>query len=935
MGSHLQIILLLTVLLAREALSCFCDHYPWTSWSSCSQTCAHGIQSRSRTMSYDDYYSKNNCGESCTTHETRSCNEQACPINCKLGDYGPWSVCDPCLKKQFRIRALERPSQFGGESCTESLVESRTCVPSKRCKIEQLDCKKKFKCATNRCIPLNLRCNGDNDCGDNSDERGCRKKVQRIYENIPGVQLMGNGFNILSGESRGEVLDNTFFGGKMDIISGNGTAQNRKLYRLPANIDTFRFNLAYERNDTVSATLHKSLIPFSRENQRHGASSGRGYSSSGIFLLWHTGTSSRSWSSSSFREAVSATKQKNSNFIRINKVISVSDFTMKKNNLWLSDVFLKALNNLPLEYNYPLYSRIFDDFGTHYITEGSMGGSYDLLFQYSAEDLQSSGLTDEQAVYCIVTEIRRQKFFFFFETEVKHSCTTNRMTERYSGSFLQSSEKSISFVKGGRAEFAAKLAWQKQGASPDEKVFTEWVASTVDNPDVVEYKLAPILDIITGIPCAVTKRRNLLRAFATYMEKFDPCICAVCPNNGRAFLSGTECLCICQPGTYGDNCEKRAPDYTSVVVDGAWGCWKAWSSCDGAFTRRRTRECNNPYPRNGGKPCEGEATQEEDCNISLFEDTGALCINEGDKKETDRVQPEHDTGCPKPDLLGIAFLTNEKNWYDVAEQIEIACVSGYELSGYPFLRCLPDGTWKQEDVECVKTTCPRPKASEDITIYHYKTDYKVGESIHVSCPRDFVVVGSARYTCGRDLEWNPPILRQLTCGKETQKVIQGNCKPGQKQMGSDCICMSPETDCGHFTEDLCILDAVTQNPVTISRCKFLAENCLGHKKLQFLDNGPCKRDQLDWYRTRVSLAVSSTKKEPCGYDFCYDWEQCSGSECFCLLPPQCPPNSEVQYCAKVGSAGKQRTISLCSLGAIKCASIKVEVLYDGACSTTN
>ncbi|XP_002940164.2 complement component C6 isoform X1 [Xenopus tropicalis] len=934
MGSHLQIILLLTVLLAREALSCFCDHYPWTSWSSCSQTCAHGIQSRSRTMSYDDYYSKNNCGESCTTHETRSCNEQACPINCKLGDYGPWSVCDPCLKKQFRIRALERPSQFGGESCTESLVESRTCVPSKRCKIEQLDCKKKFKCATNRCIPLNLRCNGDNDCGDNSDERGCRKKVQRIYENIPGVQLMGNGFNILSGESRGEVLDNTFFGGKMDIISGNGTAQNRKLYRLPANIDTFRFNLAYERNDTVSATLHKSLIPFSRENQRHGASSGRGYSSSGIFLLWHTGTSSRSWSSSSFREAVSATKQKNSNFIRINKVISVSDFTMKKNNLWLSDVFLKALNNLPLEYNYPLYSRIFDDFGTHYITEGSMGGSYDLLFQYSAEDLQSSGLTDEQAVYCIVTEIRRQKFFFFFETEVKHSCTTNRMTERYSGSFLQSSEKSISFVKGGRAEFAAKLAWQKQGASPDEKVFTEWVASTVDNPDVVEYKLAPILDIITGIPCAVTKRRNLLRAFATYMEKFDPCICAVCPNNGRAFLSGTECLCICQPGTYGDNCEKRAPDYTSVVVDGAWGCWKAWSSCDGALTRRRTRECNNPYPRNGGKPCEGEATQEEDCNISLFEDTGALCINDGeDKKEVDLEQPEHDSGCSSPELPENTYIINEKKWYSVAEEVELQCVSGYELSGYQFLRCLPDGTWRQEDVECVRITCSRPETSENVNIIYYKKEYKVGESIEIICPSGFISSGQRKYTCESSLEWNPPVVGQLSCIEDPHKAIQGNCNQGQKKTGSECECMSPGTDCGHSPEDHCIFDTVAKEAVSMSRCKFLAENCLSTGRMHFLEKGPCHNNKLDWYRTRVSLALNSTKKEPCGDDICYDWEECSGFECLCILPRQCPADSPQMFCAKFGRSKSQRSISLCALAAIKCTDIKVEVLHSGECDS--
>ncbi|MEE6519207.1 hypothetical protein FKM82_030805, partial [Ascaphus truei] len=134
------------------------------------------------------------------------------------------------------------------------------------------------------------------------------------------------------------------------------------------------------------------------------------------------------------------------------------------------------------------------------------------------------------------------------------------------------------------------------------------------------FKVSPILEIVTGFPCALTKRRNLQKAFMTYMEKFDPCICSPCPNNARPVLSGTECLCVCQPGTYGENCELRAPDYNSVAVDGYWGCWSSWSPCDAASKRRRARECNNPPPLNGGKPCVGQQREEEDCYFSLFMD---------------------------------------------------------------------------------------------------------------------------------------------------------------------------------------------------------------------------------------------------------------------------------------------------------------------------
>lgn len=81
-----------------------------------------------------------------------------------------------------------------------------------------------------------------------------------------------------------------------------------------------------------------------------------------------------------------------SKFLRVHHVLPVSTFRMMDSeNLVLSQPFLQFLHALPLDYNYALYREIFQRFGTHYYHSGILGGRYDLLYQYSREELKSSG----------------------------------------------------------------------------------------------------------------------------------------------------------------------------------------------------------------------------------------------------------------------------------------------------------------------------------------------------------------------------------------------------------------------------------------------------------------------------------------------------------------------------------------------------------------
>ncbi|XP_066474360.1 complement component C6-like [Tiliqua scincoides] len=926
------VFLILVSIVVNKSFGCFCDHFPWSAWSSCSSTCNHGTQSRSRARDYTEYYFKHACDRLCTWSESQPCNQQACPINCQLSDWGSWSECDPCVKKQFRVKSLLRPSQFAGQVCTEQMVDFRRCFPTKLCNIEEVNCENKFLCENGRCIARKLTCNGENDCGDNSDEQNCQKTksvCNKRAKSLPSVQLMGLGYHLLAGESRGEVLDYSFNGGSCVLVKSE---DKRSTFRVPANLEAVSFQVENQEDDLI-ADYYTDLTPITNlqsEKKKYGQSSGR--QTSGIPYFWGSVTNQVSTSSSAFREAIKSSHKINSNFIRIHKVIAVSNFTMKPSGLQLSAVFLKALHSLPLEYNYALYSRIFDDFGTHYYTSGTLGGKYDLLYQYNEEERKSSGLTEVQMENCVRTETERVIFFFYKEREHHLYCSQNKMTERSEGSMLKSSERSISLVKGGRAEYAASLAWEKKGAFPGQAIFNNWLESAKENPVVIESEVVSILDLVKNFPCAVTKRHNLRKAFSEYMEKYDPCRCVPCPNNGQPVLSGTECLCVCKAGTYGKNCEIRAPDYTSVAVDGYWSCWSAWSSCDASFKRRRTRLCNNPATMNGGKPCTGEGQEEEDCNISLFADKGAPCVNDDEGVREVEIQPEVESGCLTPIPPENGFIRNEKTHYSIGEEAEVACLSGYQLVGYQFLRCLPDETWDQQTLECQPSTCSRPSVSNDTMISPFKFHYQIGEIIQLSCSNGYNAIGHNKFfTCGNDLSWTP-VLEPLSCKKGDQINSGSNCSLGQKEVESQCVCISPEEDCGLNSEDICVLDTASEQAITKAECLYLARRCRGDEQFRFLHSGPCRKGgDLNWAVERARLSANSTKKVPCGYDVCYDWETCSESECTCLLSYQCPKDGSQLYCIQMGSRRRYITSTLCSFGALKCSRMRVTLLYPGKC----
>ncbi|KAM4528422.1 complement component C6 isoform 1-T3 [Odontesthes bonariensis] len=928
-------ILLLQLLSCISAgLACHCDRYSWTPWSTCSRTCNHGTQNRQRVITYDDYYWKSSCQQMCVNHDTRACNEHACPINCLLTDFGPWSDCSPCAKKQFRTRSIERPSQFGGAACSVELAEERPCYPAKECKLPAIDCMEKFKCGNGRCINATLTCNEQNDCGDNSDEKDCRRTTPVCPADkavAPGADLVGNGFDALAEEPRGAVLDNMFMGGTCTIRRPRNF---NTYYRIPHNMESFEMKVGeLEDFSTEPQTLHSEPVDLKTSSSSTNYGPKR---NDFLFILLFFHKSSSSGITSN-KAAFEASKKKDSKFFRVHQILPVSTFKVRDtDDLVLSLPFLEFLHALPLQYNYALYREIFQRFGTHYQSLGRLGGHYDLLYQYSREEMKSSGETEEHVSGCLNRDTTFTVILYSQHSSVSR-CTNNKMTEKYEGSYIQASEKSFSMVKGGRSREAAALAWERQGAAPDKLSFKNWAKSVIDNPAVVDYQLLPIIDLVRGIPCAVTKRRHLRRAMLQYLEEFDTCKCAPCPNNAKPVLSGTECKCVCQTGTFGTNCEKRAPDYTSEVVDGYWSCWGSWSKC-GAFMRRhRTRQCDNPAPLKGGQTCDGPGKQEEPCHVSLFEKQES-CDNDDDftvgwKDEL----PPGVQGCLRPKRPSNSFLRKAKPYYSFGEDEEFQCFTGFDLEGFQFINCLPDGTWSEPTGECTRKFCAPPKIPDDMTLFNAKDIYKVGDAVGLNCKaHGLIPAPPGFYTCNKLLAWEPPLPADLRCTDEEPFVPGGQCGPGQKLEGSRCVCIERES-CLSKPETICVLNVDLGVAVSMSLCSFQSGRCHGDP-LFFIRESKCDpagEDKLEWAKFRAKMSSKSSVHVPCGLDTCYDWETCSEyNECKCRSPRDCPrSDQDKMYCVKLVGSEVTRSLSLCLLASSKCSGHQFEIVNEGPCPT--
>ncbi|KAA8584656.1 hypothetical protein FQN60_008441, partial [Etheostoma spectabile] len=777
------------------------------------------------------------------------------PVNCRWGPFGEWSECDGCSRTKVQTRHVEVYAQFGGQPCSGEATQTQPCVPQKGCPLAT-NCGDRFRCTSGQCISRSLVCNGDHDCEDGLDERSCDPDNSQdscdIDKPPPNSDITGRGYNVLTGKLRGAVINTRSFGGQCrKVFSGD----HKVLYRLPHNVLRYNFE--------------------------HIQANG---------LLGHDRRS--------FHKELTETKAHRLIILK-NKVELAQFQNSAPQYLTLAEGFWEALSSLPYTYDYSAYRRLFETYGTHYLSEGSLGGEYQGLLE-----LDRTTHIDYQRCW---RKVKRRLF------RKKVTTTCEKFTQSLSSSQGHNVTKMPIKVNviGGDASFIGALSLlDLENPEANGEIYDNWASSVKDFPEVIDQKLRPLYELVKEVQCAGLKKLHLKRATEEYLAEEHPCHCRPCQNNGQPLLTGSECRCVCRPGTSGRACERGAAiggqtgteEQDKLCLSLRGDPWQLellvllgillWQS------KVKDPKLYQPRPQQRGptllRPSGGaEALMMEPQCFSLS------------------VTPPKTCGLP-PNLRN-GFIEDPRDFYLIGNRVRYACIHSHYLRGDAVAECTENQTWRTGANVCKSNTCGIPVLNSGVLATPTKKAYQIGDRLSLSCPAGSVLDAEESETiCSPSLQWSPSTASaHCKAAPSVASPPSGlKCKPWENVGKTQCVCKTP-SQC--LTSLQLCAKLGSSKARLLSVCQLGALRCMG-RSFALVSDSDCA-----WPEETVTSCVD-----------CKPGTICQESKCVCQNASECPTDS-APLCVRSGAGGVAVAMTECEVGAKRCAGEQVNVSSIDAC----